>query len=519
MALVEFNQMADLRQSMQQAPQAEFSQAEVIDLDAQGGRVRLKSSMTGEMWECHCSEIRNEQGEETITHPRELLGGVVNVFKYPDRVMFLFAGKHGGRMIRQVFVDRQAIVEMVEEPNFNLWFWENDERMAIHHKLLKLDKKFTTCPLSTFFNSVVSVRFVKDGFPISASLVEYRHVPQADTKPTPQPAHTALPHQAVQPSRDSQYQQAASQPQSNYQEVQDPRQDAGQELRQEQMKGEQRDQAIIKLRNISLWLIAYIEKVTQLDPTSGDVQFIMNILGMLIELNDPLSSEHLQRLTTSIRMIEEASHRAEEARRTAQQYQQPKLVPAPQRPSPPAPPSQPPVQRAVQGRPVQTCENCRAGASLYDFCRHKLCRNCVISSAFKSACVVCQNTDLDQGRLAALESELGVDCHGCVVKSLTIDYCSHKICKQCILNVINTKQCFICDAPLDDAYNNFILAGVTMKCLNCNRAKACTELLEFDCKCLTCVECTVPRTDFVSCFRCKSKLTVTDKEKLVIYRS
>jgi hypothetical protein len=277
------------------------------------------------------------------------------------------------------------------------------------------------------------------------------------------------------------------------------------------MKGEQRDQAVEGLRIINLWLAAYIERVTLLDPTSGDVQSIKTILS-IIELNDPATSDHVLRLTNCINMIEAA------ARRTAQQHQQLKLVAAAQQPSP-APPSQAPVHRAVQEKPVQTCENCRASTSLYDFCRHKLCRNCVITSAFKSACVVCQNTELYKGRLIALESELGVVCHGCVVKTLTIDYCSHKICKQCTLSIINTQQCFICNAALDDTYNSFILGEVTLNCLSCSKAKACTELLEFDCKCLTCVDCTVPRTDFVSCFRCGSMLTSTDRDKLAIYRS
>jgi hypothetical protein len=517
-----------------------IGQAEVINVNERTGHLLLQTSSSGEKHTIHHSLVMDDKGS-ALTDCRNVKGRVIAICKYPDRTDYLLMGEAEDQSNGQTIEESQAIVLSYEEPNFTLWFWEVDQKIPMHIKKLKLEDELFAIDPNDLYNSVLKIGFDQEGVISSATIAEYR--PRSTDV-------TAATHEASSPADVRKRSFGEKEP-----------------LQSEAEPGED------KWKAISTRLIAYIEFITQRHPASGDSTMLKQITQMIEEVKerDAGLSQMIMGCVAEIEAAELArSQRADQSVRysepqmlnkqqpmsagelyaqqtssAAWQLPQPYLQPPPsdqqslpfylQSPASGQQLSQSYQHEIPQSRqlsvPYQSiapqtiaqpapdpnvaqCESCRSVAKLYQFCDHRMCRDCISNSAFMLKCQVCAKPQDFSANLAAFDDFYGTECNGCHAKKMTIVYCTHRVCKDCILILKQCPTCFICDAPMAQGYHNQLLTMTMVCCRHCATPMSGIDAFCFDCSCKLCYRCTASSLSFESCVTCGKSRTGIDKELL-----
>jgi hypothetical protein len=474
-----------------------LSEWEVMSLEDTGCFV-IRDTRSADKAQLHYTQVMTAEGQP-LDDPRQAVGGVIKVLRYTDHVQYFLAESSR----TQTFEEKLGVVEKVEGGSLHMWVWSTDERLVIPHGLL--EQEYQHIEPSTLFNSVIRIKFLAHG-PHSATLVEYR----------PQPSQT-----------DAQQGQL-SQPQ---QDIRQAQQDLSRAVDEGVYK--EAGPALERWKEISLWLVSYVESVTQKNVGVADVSYMQTINGLFDDLNDPSTSEHSNRLRQCQAFIEEAGKKKaieDQLAPGGAKVEQSTLS------QPGLPPRSSPYQQAIQhavkshSMPVQPshydhlaedghCNKCRLRCKLVPFCTHQLCCNCITDSVMQQACCVCSDPKKFVGQLEFLEKSLGGKCDGCHTVKLRVDYCTHKVCKHCILSSKGLTTCYICDDELNQDYRRAMLDYVRFDCAaKCGKVKSGLEVISFDCRCVVCVDCLVANISAPDCFVCRAQRSKSDRNQLADYQ-
>jgi hypothetical protein len=163
---------------------------------------------------------------------------------------------------------------------------------------------------------------------------------------------------------------------------------------------------------------------------------------------------------------------------------------------------------------LSQCESCKSGAELYQFCDHRMCPNCISTSAFTLKCQVCAKPQDFSANPKAFDEFYGTVCNGCGEKKITIDYCTHKVCKDCIMMIKQGTACFICDTPMALGFHNQLLSLMMVSCRQCTSLTSGVDAFYFDCSCTVCFTCTASSPSLDICKTCGKRRTRFDQEQL-----
>lgn len=451
--------------------------------EVENHRLRIHSPSAGYIEILHISQVLNEIGL-AITEPHSLKGAVVNVFGFPDHKEYYLGGYRGSALIVQAFEQKQAVIVGFEPPEFLAWYWQNEERGRIPQSILKLDVPYNTYDPKSLINSVIKIRSVVNGYPVEATLEEFRPS-SVDYRPKPSTNDGNCSKVAlVNPIPDK---KRPRDPSQGWQEI-------------------------------GGYLGEYIARLTSTAPENGDSKYLRDLLNYMNQIGLPNAEDLGLKLKDSIQKIEQCvdqksapdtspltsamqithpvgyqqpptspqhsyeykqGHSQMQDRSSYEQSQSSKDYMARaqseydrniQTPShiqihssEPNYSQQPSAQ--LQYSPIQIgapqttlCERCNKPSALSSFCKHSMCEDCITNSLFALKCVICRIPLSPSREFEKLSDPYKSICSWCTATKLTIKICSHKACRDCLLRQKQYPNCIKCHAPLDQPYMQKLLS-------------------------------------------------------------
>lgn len=475
-----------------------YSVVSVTDIDSSLNAIYVRSSPAEEPKVLYLSQILSECGEP-LTDINCLSGAYINIFNNAGEFEYFIGARHGYPYVVQTFEERSAIVEGYAFPEFALRLMDTQERLVIHKSLFKVDAEHSSYDFNMFINSVFKVRFVISGYAFSATLLDFRP-PMPKIELTP-------PRASLSKSRDF------SMP-----KVEQP----------------QATKSLETWKAIGDSLCGYIQFVTERAPEAADLNYLKEFGSYLESLKEAEASKLSEKLKECVVKVEQRSQiKAQQSPSSRPIAQEASVFGSPHssiKEPLPANPFQVSVSQRLSlgqpqirnegspGSPVRkvlgTCNICRSLAPLQSFCSHQSCRSCITKSIFSLKCMACLNPLRDNRDTENYTIEFQEKCDGCGQIGLAIEYCTHKLCKACLIKTKGEAECFVCDQPQGIDSMNSVLRFASYACSLCRSVLPASEVFAFDCECIICRGCAISSSNSNSCPACRRLRSRADEDQL-----